>query len=156
MTAIRLLKGLLFHLPLLGAAAYFSAQPDRAVSSAYPLALLAAYARLAALVSGASGPEERRFFVQALPYFALFAASLGRLGALDTLLSCAAASAVAAALLSVEALLVKGPGNFAAALAFVAAASVAAFAASTLPVVATIGGSLSIAFLASYIARRRL
>jgi len=154
---------LLYHLPLLGAALLMQGGLDAAPPAGLAFAVAAAYARLAALGSGASILEQALLMAETLPYLAfaaVFAGGADKLGALVKVAEFAAAGALLAA---AELFLADDArrdrmdslGKAATATLFIAAAAGAGFAIERVGPAPLLGAAAGLTALFAYAVRRR-
>lgn len=141
---------LLYSAPLLFAALVLPGAPDGLVGQGLAFALLAAYARLVALVADVDGLEESLLFAELVPFFAYYEALKGSRSLGPALLATAQAACAGAVLLFVESLARDARRRAVAAAAFIAAAVAAGFALERVSPAPFLGGCALIAAICAY------
>lgn len=114
---------LLYLAPPLAAAFILPGAAGRPIGAGVAFAILAAYARIAALLSDAEGFERTLLFAELLPFFAYCEALAGGHGLGPALIATAEAAAAGAALLLAESLSRLERRSSLAAVAFIAIAA---------------------------------
>jgi hypothetical protein len=154
---------LLYHVPLLGAAILLQGSLDAAPAAGLSFAIAVAYARIAALGSGATAREEAILLAETLPYLAFGAVFPGGTGTLRAFVATAEFVAAGAALLAAERFFLDDArrirmdslGKAAAATLFVAAAASAGFAIAAVRPAPFLGSAVIVTALCAYAVRRR-
>jgi hypothetical protein len=151
-----LLRQALYFGPLLLGSAGSLLLPSRTATPGVVFVVLAVYAHAAARLMGEAGPGKAMLFLQALPFFGLAVAGLGKLEALPALLVVGSGTAAGAAILGGEWLLLKGSGTFTGSLGFLGACCTIGVGLSLLPPMLFSGLALLALTLVGYGVARRV
>ena len=151
-----LLHQALYFGPLALGAVTILLAPSRTLAPGAVFLILAVYAHAAARVIGVTGLRKAMLCLEALPFFGLATACLGKLEAIPALLAVSAGAVAGAALLAGEWLLVKGTPTFTTSMGFIAACCLAGLGLAALPAMAFLGLALLALTLAGLGVARRV